>query len=64
MHQIAIICSTLADFSINVSAGWFGLAFITPITIKGSQNRRILLTRSILFAIVSLGIAIGFRNFV
>lgn len=63
MKYDTIIFEALADLCINLSAGWFGAAFITPAFSKQSRNVNFaILTVDIIFGILFLGLAILLRN--
>ena len=54
--------SVVSDLFVNLSAGWFGAAFIVPnfSNVKGAK-RLVMLTGDLVFAIVSLLIASWLR---
>lgn len=53
---------SIADLFINLSAGWFGAAFILPMTVKKFRVNVQLLILDIACGIVSLLIAIFIRS--
>lgn len=54
---------TLSDLFVNLSAGWFGALFIVPVTSKRPERVRLgLLTVNLLFAIISLLLALKFKK--
>lgn len=59
MRIDAIFIQTLADLFINLSAGWFGIAFIVP---KNKRVRWRVLTVNILYGIVCLIISFLLRK--
>lgn len=55
--------ATLADLFVNLSAGWFGIVFVVPISTKESKPGSFwVLIANLLFAIVSLMIAVKFNR--
>lgn len=57
----SVLLNSLADLFINLSAGWFGAAFIVPINVRNREKRINALIINLVFAIVSLGLAIVLR---
>lgn len=56
-----ILLSILSDLFVNLSAGWFGAAFIVPITTKKSKIRWWILTVNIAYGILTLVISLILR---
>ena len=62
MHR-SVLLIAFSDLFINLSAGWFGAAFIIPIAvIKGRKKRFLALFLNITFGIVALGCGIILRE--
>ena len=53
---------TLADLFVNLSAGWFGAAFIIPLASKKPKLRPWLLLINILFGIIALSLSVFLRS--
>lgn len=56
-----VLLATLADFCINISAGWFGAAFIVPVLSKRKKSRFVSLTINLLLSMMFLIVAFGLR---
>lgn len=56
------LLSVASDLLVNLSAGWFGAAFILPMTTKKFQVNWRLLMINILCGILALLAAVLFRN--
>lgn len=54
--------SVVSDLMVNLSAGWFGAAFILPMTTKKFKINWRLLTINILCGILALLAAVLFRS--
>lgn len=58
-----ILLTAFSDLLLNLSAGWFGAAFIIPITIvKGKKRRFWTLFINIVLGIVALSVAVIIRS--
>ena len=53
---------TLSDLFVNLSAGWFGAAFIVPLASKRSKLKIWLLLVNLLFGIITLLAAVLLRG--
>jgi len=60
-----VLTTTLSDLSVNISAGYFGAAFITPgISRKPTAKRLMLLTTFIVAGTMWLTVAYALRKII
>lgn len=62
MQLNSTLLSVLSDLFVNLSAGWFGAAFIVPVTSKISKLKVWLLIINIGFGIMALVISVILRS--
>lgn len=57
-----VLLLILSDLFVNLSAAWFGAAFIVPISLRRKKVKLGVLLLNILFAIISLIVAYILRR--
>lgn len=62
MIKDSILLISFSDLFVNLSAGWFGAAFIIPIKIRSRKKRIEALLLNMTFGIVYLALAIVLRS--